>query len=279
MSAWGMPATAPKLTPVLVTNAVPCGAARILMLYLDSSNAVKSAPDRTVKASFYNLGRDPNKAVVTADGAFVWTIENERGMYVFNVNLPEAGTWGAEFTTEAPGSPAETVRMNFPVRGDIPTIGIGQKAPASKTPTSADVGGDLSKISTDKSPDPAFYKTSVADALAAHKPFMLIFATPKFCTSQQCGPTLDHFKPVAAAHPEITFINVEPYQLKVVDGSLQPVLDANNALQATDITNQWGLLSEPWIFAVDRNGVVRGSYEVTITPAELDAILPVIAAG
>ena len=108
---------------------------------------------------------------------------------------------------------------------------------------------------------------------------MLVFATPKFCTSQQCGPTLDHFKPIAAANPDVTFINVEPYQLKLVDGALQPVLDANNQLQATDVTDQWGLLSEPWIFAVDRNGVVQGSYEVTITPAELDAILPVISAG
>ena len=108
---------------------------------------------------------------------------------------------------------------------------------------------------------------------------MLVFATPKFCTSQQCGPTLDQFKPIAAANPAVTFINVEPYQLKTVDGPLQPVLDANNQLQATDITDEWGLLSEPWIFAVDRNGVVQGSYEVTITPAELDAILPVITAG
>ena len=119
----------------------------------------------------------------------------------------------------------------------------------------------------------------MADALAAHKPFMLVFATPKFCTSQQCGPTLDHFKPIAAANPDVTFINVEPYQLKLVDGALQPTLDAKNQLQATDVTNQWGLLSEPWIFAVDRQGIVRGSYEVTITPAELSAILPVISAG
>ena len=63
-------------------------------------------------------------------------------------------------------------------------------------------------------PDPAFYQTSVADALAAHKPFILVFATPKFCTSQQCGPTLDQFKPIAAANPGVTFINVEPYQLE-----------------------------------------------------------------
>ena len=91
---------------------------------------------------------------------------------------------------------------------------------------------------------------------------MLVFATPKFCTSQQCGPTLDHFKPIAAANPDVTFINVEPYKLKVVDGALQPVLDANGQLQATDVTDEWGLLSEPWIFAVDRErrrpGLVRG---------------------
>lgn len=278
-TGWGPPATAPTLTPILVSNAITKGQARILFLYLDSANRVASAPGRTAKVAFYDLGRDPNKAVVTADGAFVWTIQDQRGMYVLNVDLPEGGTWGAEFTTEAPGSAAETVRLTFTVLETPTAIAVGQRAPASKTPTAADVGGDLSKLSTDAKPDPSFYQTSVADALAAKKPFMLIFATPKFCTSQQCGPTLDHFKPIAAANPNVTFINVEPYKLQVVDGALQPVLDANSQLQATDITNQWGLLSEPWIFAVDRSGVVRGSYEVTITPTELDAILPVIGAG
>jgi hypothetical protein len=279
ITGWGPPATAPTLTPILVSNAITKGQARILFLYLDSANRVASAPDRTAKVAFYDLGRDPNKAVATADGAFVWTIQDQRGMYVLDVDLPEGGTWGAEFTTEAPGSAAETVRLTFTVLDTPTAIAVGQKAPASKTPTAADVGGDLSKLSTDPKPDPSFYQTSVADALAAKKPFVLIFATPKFCTSQQCGPTLDHFKPIAAANPNVAFINVEPYKLQVVDGALQPVLDANSQLQATDTTNQWGLLSEPWIFAVDRNGVVQGSYEVTITPTELDAILPLIGAG
>jgi hypothetical protein len=279
LSAWGRPSTAPTLVPFLVTNAIPPDRSRILMLYLDSANNVKSAPDRTVKVAFYDLERDPAKVVTTVDGAFVWTIEGERGMYVLDVDLPEAGTWGAEFTTQAPGSAAETVRLTFPVRSDVPTVRVGQPAPKSKTPTAADVGGDLSRISTDQAPAPAFYQISVADALAAHKPFMLVFATPKFCTSAQCGPTLDHLKPIAAAHPEVTFINVEPYKLQFANGALNAVLDGNNQLQATEVTDQWGLLSEPWIFAVDRAGTVRGSYEVTITPAEIDAILPVITAG
>jgi hypothetical protein len=279
VSAWGPPATTPSLIPILVSNDVVCGKARILALYLDAANKVVSAPDRSVKVSFYDLGRDPAKVVATATGAFIWTIANDRGMYIFDVDLPEAGTWGAEFTTEAPGTPSQTVRLTFDVRDSTPTVRVGDHAPASKTPTLSDVGGDVTKISTDTKPDQAFYSSSVADALAAHKPFMLIFATPKFCTSAQCGPTLDRFKPVAAANPDVTFINVEPYQLHDVDGQLQPVLDASNNLQATDVTNQWGLLTEPWIFAVDRAGIVRGSYEVAISDAELKAVLAEIKAG
>jgi hypothetical protein len=279
ISAWGPPSTAPQLIPVLVSNYVACGKSRMLFLFLDAQNNVKSAPDRTASFSFYDLGRDPGKAVATADGAFMWTIENERGMYAVNVDLPEAGTWGVEVKTAAPNGPAETTRLTFDVQDSSPTVSIGDKAPASKTPTLADVGGDAKRISTDTNPDPDFYKMSVADAIAQHKPFMLIFATPKFCTSAQCGPTLDHFKTIAAAHPDVTFINVEPYQLKDVSGQLQPVLSASGGLTPTDITNQWGLLSEPWTFAVDRNGIVQGSYEVLASQQELDAIFPIITKG
>ena len=275
----------PALTPVLVSNAITCGKARILFAFLDSANQPVSDPNRKATVAFYNLGRDPNKAVATADGQFVWTIKDERGMYVVNVDLPEAGIWGADFTTTATNAEGvetgESVRMTFSVLDTPTAIAVGQKAPASKTPTVADVGGDVSKISTDPKPDPAFYQTSVADALAAKKPFMLIFATPKFCQTAQCGPTLDLFKPVAAANPDVTFINVKPYKLQDVDGQLQPVLDPNkqNSLIATDVTDEWGLLSEPWIFAVDRDGIVRGSYELTITDTELNEIIPVITKG
>lgn len=279
MSAWGTPSTTPQLIPVLVSNSVACGKSRMLFLFLDSQNNVKSAPDRTATFAFYDLGRDPGKAVATADGNFLWTIENERGMYAVNVDLPEAGTWGVEVKTAAPSGPSETTRLTFDVRDSSPTIGIGDKAPASKTPTLADVGADAKKISTDTNPDPDFYRTSVADAIAQHKPFMLIFATPKFCTSAQCGPTLEHFKTVAAAHPDVTFINVEPYKLKDVSGQLQPVLSDTGALTPTDVSDEWGLLSEPWIFAVDRNGIVQGSYEVLASQQELDAIFPVITKG
>jgi len=279
LSSWAAPAAATTLTPLLVSNYIDCGPARILFLFLDKDGKDASTPDRTASVSFYDLGKDATKPVATVQGSFIWTIQDVRGMYIVDLQLPEAGQWGAEFTTQATGSPAETTRLTFEVHDDTPWVAVGEHAPASKSPTAADVGGDLAKISSDQHPDPAFYQTSIADALATHKPIFLIFATPKFCATAQCGPTLDRLKPVAATNPDVTFINVEPYQLQYTDGSLQPILDAQGHLQSTATTNEWGLFFEPWMFAIDRTGVVRGSYEVAISDQELTDILKVISAG
>ena len=72
---------------------------------------------------------------------------------------------------------------------------------------------------------------------------------------------------------------MEPYQLKWAEGRLQPVLDANGQLQSVESVNDWGILSEPWIFAVDRNGIVRGSFEGVVGEAELQAVIKEIAAS
>ena len=101
---------------------------------------------------------------------------------------PGSGAPNSRRPQAPPASPGETTRVTFEVHDDSPSVAVGEKAPASKTPTLADVGGDISKISTDTKPDPAFYQTSVADALAAHKPFVLIFATPKFCADRPVRP-------------------------------------------------------------------------------------------
>ena len=99
---------------------------------------------------------------------------------------------------------------------------------------------------------------------------MLVFATPKFCATAQCGPTLDKLKPIAAANPDLTFINVEPYQLEEVDGQLQPVL-TNDQLTTAPATDAWRLPSEPWIFVVDGDGIVQGSFALIVGDEELEA--------
>jgi hypothetical protein len=277
LSGWETPATPPPIYPFVIANPgeLTCGANRLLFSFLDAKNNVLSKPDRTAKVALYDLGRDPAKPVATADGTFIWAIENERGVYVANVTLPEAGTYGAEFTTSVAGGAPETIRTTFTVDATTALVRVGQKAPSTKTPTATDADGDLSHISSDTTPDPAFYKTSEDQALTSHQAFVLIFATPKFCQTAQCGPTLDRIKPFVAQYPTVDFIHVEPYELQLQNGALQPVM-TNNNLTPTAVTNAWGLSSEPWVFVVDRQGIVRGSFGLIFSDAELTGALDAV---
>jgi len=270
---WATAEQAPSVFPVIVNSggSLTCGKNRLLFTFLDDKNNPVAAPDRTASIALFDLGRNGNEPTETEEGSFVWGIEGTRGFYVANVAFPEAGRWGAEFTTAAGGGSPEKIRMTFDVATSSPVVRVGDRAPASDTPTAASVAGDLARLSTDRSPDPALYQTSVKAALAAHEPFVLIFATPKFCASAQCGPTLDRIKPLAADYPGVAFIHVEPYELAFRDGGLQPVLDAQGGLQPVPAVLEWGLLTEPWVFVVDRDGIVRASFEGVVSVDEIRA--------
>ncbi len=272
-AGWNTASKAPTVFPVLVNSSgsLTCGANRLLFTFLDDQNRPIAKPDRTVSIAIFNLGRNGDTATETETGAFVWGIENERGFYVANVSFPEAGRWGAEFSTALAGGTPETIRMTFDVATSSPVVHVGDQAPASDTPTADSVGGDLAKLSTDAVPDPALYETSVKAALTAHEPFVLVFATPAFCSSAQCGPTLDRIKPLVTALPTVAFIHVEPYQLTFQNGDLQPVLDAQGGLQPTPAVFEWGLLSEPWVFVVNRDGIVTASFEGIVSADEIKA--------
>jgi hypothetical protein len=264
----------PSVFPQIINpgGSIACGPTRLMFSFLDAQNVPVAAPDRTVEVALFDLGADPAKPVLTGPASFIWAIEPTVGVYVFEADLPTAGAWGAEFKTAVGDAAPETIRMRFDVQPDAAVVAVGDPAPASDTPTLADVGGDVTRISTDDEPVEAFYETSVSDALAAKEPFVVAFATPKFCQTAQCGPTLDRLKPIAAAHPDVTFINVEPYQLEVVDGQLQPVLTGEPPqLTPAGSTDEWRLLSEPWVFVVDRDGIVTGSYMLIFSDEELDA--------
>ena len=276
---WDLTSQHPSVLPEVINPAgtIACGPNRLVFSFLDAKNVPVAKPDRTVDVQLFDLGADPTKPVAQGKATFIWAIEPSVGVYVIDVELKTAGTYGIQFTTAAAGGTPETIRAGFDVQPTSSVVTVGDKAPASKSPTLADVGGDVAKISTDTSPVPAFYKTSIADAVAAKKPFVVAFATPKFCTSRQCGPTLDRLKPIAAKHPNVTFINVEPYQLEFKDGQLQPVLTGDPPnLTPTAATNEWRLPTEPWVFVVDRDGIIRGSFMLIFSDEEIEAAIKAV---
>ena len=275
---WDVGAQRPSVFPQIINPAgtVTCGPTRLMFSFLDEQNVPIAKPDRSASVKLFDLGVDPGKPVAEATATFIWAIEPRVGVYVADASPPTSGQYGVEFTTTAPGGSAEVIRTTMDVQPSSDVISVGDKAPASSTPTLDQVGGDVSQISTDPKPVKAFYETSIADAVAAKEPFVVAFATPKFCVTQQCGPTLDRLKPIAERHPKVTVINVEPYLLKDVDGQLQPVLDANGNLTPTQATNEWHLPTEPWVFVVDRNGVVTHSFMLIFSDEELEEAIAAV---
>lgn len=267
----------PSVIPVIITSQAVVGPGRLVFSFLDPTGTKPmGAPDRKAAVAFVAPGETNPSAATVAE--FVWAIEGSRGDYVLHTDFTSAGAWKAIFVTEAPGSPQQALGVSFDVVADGSAVAVGEAAPVSRTPTLADVGGDIRLLSTDSVPDPAFYRTSVADALARKAPFVLIFATPAFCQSAQCGPTLNLVKSVAKDSPaSVTFINVEPYQLTSTEGRLQPVLDGQGQLQTVTTVDEWGILTEPWIYTVDRNGIVTDSFEGVVGETELRDAITAIA--
>jgi hypothetical protein len=265
------------LTPVPVSTEITVGPNRLLFNVLDKQNQSVAAADRPLELRFFNLATSRTQAQITQAATFMPTIEGRPGLYRAMVTFDAPGDWGVEATsTESDGS-KRMGRMVFSVREIGTTPAIGDAAIPSDTPT-ATTPDQIALISTDNDPDPDFYKQSIAGAIAAHVPFAVIFATPAFCRSATCGPTLDMVKSVAADYKSrMTFIHVEPYELKVVDGSLQPVLTADNLPVSVAATDEWGLPTEPYIFVVDASGKVTAKFEGIASADELRAAFDAVA--
>jgi hypothetical protein len=143
---------------------------------------------------------------------------------------------------------------------------VGSKAAPSDTPTLGDA--PLADLTTATPPDRELLRHSVKDSLAAKVPFVVVFATPKFCTSRTCGPTVEIVDAVRRqfADRPVRFIHVEVYR------DNDPQQGVNRWMK------EWKLPSEPWVFVVDRQGVIRSRFEGSASVEELAAAVSAVVA-
>jgi hypothetical protein len=171
-----------------------------------------------------------------------------RVVYSAQVPFPESGEWrmaalireGEELTATLLSS-AQVGEFNAVPRA-------GQPAPLIHTPTAEEVGGDLSKITTRVPPDTQ-NKVDYAEALGK-EPILLLFATPQFCQSRVCGPVVDVAEQAQQEHEnEAAFIHMEIYNDNDPGQGVRPQV------------RKFHLPSEPWLFAINRRGVVSSAIE------------------
>ena len=158
------------------------------------------------------------------------------------------------------GAPA-LIRLPLTIGTKSFVPAVGESAPASRNPTVKDVA-DVSEIDSGRPPND-MHQLSIADAIAQHRPVLVVFATPAFCMSQMCGPQV---KAVERLQPEyrdrLTFIHVEIYRNFRPDPS---------KMEFTPTVREWRLRSEPWVFLIDRGGIIRAAFEGPTATDELRA--------
>lgn len=188
-----------------------------------------------------------------------------QGIYAASVSFPRPGPWGVEILARQEDGPVESTRLKVDVlevsRAPMP----GAPAPRSRNLVASDVN-DLRRIDSSEPPDPRLHQTRIADAIAQGRPQVIVFATPKHCTSRVCGPVVDVVRTLIPIYGHrVTFIHQEIW---------------STASQTfTPTVEEWNLRSEPWIFVVDAQGVVRARFEGVTTRRELEEALTTMLEG
>jgi len=200
-----------------------------------------------------------------ADGKVEKHSAGESGVYVAHPTFDEAGSWGVEVTATIEGKTFDPVSAAFTVLQEGRSAAVGAPAPQSETLTLDDVA-DVAEIDTSDPPIPEMHMLSIAEAATSGRPTVIVFATPAFCVSRICGPTKEIVDELYSEYDEgVNFVHVEPYDLEKAR--------AGEGLFPIPATAEWGLQSEPWVFLVDRDGIVAAKFEGVVTLDELKAAL------
>jgi hypothetical protein len=118
----------------------------------------------------------------------------------------------------------------------------------------------------DPIPDPELHTVSIADAIKAGHPALVVFSTPVYCVSRFCGPVTDLVAELAGEYGDrADFIHVEIYE----------DFEAGKVNQAAQdwLSTADGELREPWTFFIGADGRIAASWDTVVTRSEIEPLL------
>lgn len=193
----------------------------------------------------------------------VHTHQDVRGIYVVpQAYLGRAGNWGATISATLPGEvQRRTATLAFQVNDRSFTPAVGMLAPTSSSPTATSL--EKLKAICSRQPPDDMHRVSIDQALAARRPFVVVFATPSFCQTRLCGPVTDLVLSLEERYrARMDFIHVEPFDLNAVR--------TEGRLELVSAAREWGLHTEPWVFIVDAEGRVAAKFEGIMGRPEME---------
>jgi hypothetical protein len=251
----------PDVAAVMGSADFAVGENRVVFLVVRGDGSLVQSPRATVRFGRGAGSPETTEAILQPVGAHEHEGDVEShdhidatDVYVAQMQVSAPGRYW--FVADPEGEEIQAVgTMDVAQHSSAPAV--GEKAPLSDNPTLADA--PAAEITTARPPDRQLLHDSIADSVAAHVPFVVVFATPAFCVSRVCGPTVDVVEKVAEKFEtsKLRFIHVEIYE-----GN-----DPDNGYNRW--VREWNLPTEPWIFLVDQRGIIRARFEGAVSVAEL----------
>lgn len=206
-----------------------------------------------------------------AEGRFHAFPDGIRGLYATEFTFDRAGTWTVTAAVPRPDGTIARVAMPVPVAERASAPVIGASAPKSRNRTAEDVAS-LAELTTGSAPDPALYRHRIADSIAAHRPLVVIFASPAFCTTPLCGPQVEEASALARKYGDrVDFVHVDLFQHpQSINGDLR-------GAERSPLLKEWGIRTDEWTFVIDTDGRVSARYEAFVPTAELETAVQRVA--
>jgi hypothetical protein len=254
----------PDVAAIMGSEDFAVGDNRVVFLVVRENGALVQSPTATVTYAMEDDEPKTAKAVLQPLGAHEHSRSEETeshdhldvtDVYVAQVEAAAPGRYW--FVADPQGERIQAMGT-LDVKERATTPAVGEKAPASDNPTLADA--PAKDITTANPPDKELLAYSIADSVQAHAPFVVVFATPEFCVSRVCGPTVEVVQKVAQKFSAdgIRFIHVEIY------ADNDPKKGFNRWVR------EWDLPTEPWVFVVDASGTIRSKFEGAVSVDELE---------
>jgi hypothetical protein len=244
---WRLPGDGQSVALIPGTSDYSPGDVRVSFVVVDPHGRVSSTPHADVWVARSLRAKPFAHSVASLQPIGVPGVStgaDAKAIYVAHVRVPTPGHYqlvarpiGGQEHIAALGDLVVRERSESPM--------VGTHAYPSRTPTLASTGGRTA---------------SIAGALAAHVPFVVTFATPRYCESRICGPVVDVVDNVRKQYASkgVRFIHVEIYA-------------QNNPSKGPNLwVRQWHLPGEPWTFLVGRDGRIKAKFDGSVSTRELE---------
>jgi hypothetical protein len=243
------------------------GTIDLAFAYRGSDGGAEPAAGPTATAEFIQVpgSADPGDTPGFTTGA--------NGVYeAEGVVFDQPGAWQVTVTATVDGV-GRQLATNLGVTEESPIPAPGDRAPKTENLTLdskgvADGAIDSMAANGGEIQDPELHEWTIARAIEADRPALVLFGTPAFCTSNFCGPEMQEVQRLAREYPDrAVYIHVEIWH-RYEPPEIQEINEAAAEwlLRGQDMT-------EPWLYLIGADGVIVDRWGSLFDPEEVATAL------